>query len=185
MKKAGYFILHLITAGAGIGISCAPSAVRMSDRAEETGRLGRYTGPEAGPRGGSMGELYFGEWVDPNKETPAGTRYQTFFSPTIQAESSYLLYLPAAYEKTPDARFPVVYWLHGSGVSPQSGDAFVQNVDQAIQEGRSPPMIVALVNGLAHSFYIDAPDGARPVETVIIKGSDLPYRQDLPNDCKP
>jgi len=37
MKKSGYFILHLIMAGAGIGISCAPSAAQASNRAENTG----------------------------------------------------------------------------------------------------------------------------------------------------
>ncbi|MFN7629196.1 MAG: hypothetical protein ACK5PZ_20410, partial [Pirellula sp.] len=41
--------------------------------------------------------------------------YQTFDSALVKTKVSYHIYKPAAYESDPERRFPVVYWLHGSG----------------------------------------------------------------------
>ena len=108
-------------------------------------------------------------WVDPDKGEPAGTKYRTFFSKTLGADVSYLIYLPPEYEAAGQKRFPVVYWLHGLGGNQRGGAVFVSVLNEAIKAGRAPAMIAVLVNGMRDSRYVDSADGQRPVETVIVK----------------
>ena len=108
-------------------------------------------------------------WLDPDKTEPAGTEYQTFQSNTIKGEVSYLIYPPPDYQKSPGKRYPVVYWLHGLGGNQRGGAVFVAQLDTAIKAQKAPAMIAVLVNGLRDSRYCDSFDGARPVETVIVK----------------
>jgi len=109
-------------------------------------------------------------WVDPDTSAPPGTRYKTFHSPTINGDVSYLIYLPPDYETSTDKRYPVVYWLHGSGSNQRRGAEMVARLDPAIRGGRAQPMIVVLVNGLAaQTMYCNTPDGKWPLESVIIK----------------
>jgi endo-1,4-beta-xylanase len=109
------------------------------------------------------------EWVEPNRGEPNGTKYRTFSSNILQAEVSYLVYLPAEYEQQ-SKRYPVIYWLHGLGGNQRGGaTTFVPQVDRAIREGALPPAIVVLVNGMVNSFYCDWANGQRPIESVIIK----------------
>jgi endo-1,4-beta-xylanase len=109
-------------------------------------------------------------WVDPNRTEPEGTHYKTFRSRAINADVSYLIYLPPDYDSQPAKRYPVVYFLHGSGGTPRAGAALVGRLDKAIRTNRAAPMISVFVNGLAgDTMYCDTPDGKYPVETVIIK----------------
>jgi len=109
------------------------------------------------------------EWVDRNTQEPAGTKYKTFHSKTINDDVFYLVHLPASYETKPARRYPVVYWLHGRGRSPRVGFYFVERLMGAVADGTAPEMIVVLVNGRSNSMYCDSFDGKIPVETVIIK----------------
>jgi enterochelin esterase-like enzyme len=45
----------------------------------------------------------------------------------------------------------------------------VERIDRAIRDGKIPPFLVVLVQGLPHVRYINSKDGTRPVEDVIIK----------------
>ena len=45
-------------------------------------------------------------WVDPNRNVPAGTQYKTFHSVTINADVSYVIYLPPDYEGQKTTRYP-------------------------------------------------------------------------------
>ncbi len=108
-------------------------------------------------------------WVDPDRSAPAGTRYQTFHSAAIRGDASYLVYLPPDYDTAGGKRYPVVYWLHGLGGNQRAGATFVAQLDAAIRAGQAPPMIAVLVNGLRDSRYCDSFDGARPVETAILR----------------
>jgi len=110
-----------------------------------------------------------GHWLDPVKDEPMGTHYKTFFSPTIQGQVSYLIYLPPEYEKAVSRCYPVVYWLHGGGGNQRTGDNFVERLDEAIRSGAAPEMIAVLVNGVGGSLFCDSFDGKKPVETVIVK----------------
>src|SRR4051812_42504026 len=69
-------------------------------------------------------------WVDPNRAEPAGTHYKTFHSRTINADVSYLVYLPPDYDEQKSMRYPVVYFLHGSGGTPRAGAALVNRLDE-------------------------------------------------------
>jgi endo-1,4-beta-xylanase len=109
------------------------------------------------------------KWVDPVRDAPNGTTYQTFASNVLKADVSYLIYLPPGYEEG-TKRYPVIYWLHGLGNYQRAGaETFVPYVDSAIRSGAMPPVIVVLVNGLANSYYCDWANGERPMESVIIQ----------------
>jgi acetyl esterase/lipase len=110
-------------------------------------------------------------WVDPIIDEPAGTRYVTFAAPSLGPGrmASYLIYLPAGYDKTPAKRYPVLYYFHGGGGSARVGDIWVQKLDAAIKAGACPPMIAVLVEGLPGGGFLDSADGKSPIESVIIK----------------
>jgi len=110
-------------------------------------------------------------WVDPITDEPVGTRYVTFAAPSLGPGrmASYLIYLPAGYDKTPAKRYPVLYYFHGGGGSQRVGDIWVQKLDAAIKAGVCPPMIAVLVEGLPGGGFLDSPDGKTPIESVIIK----------------
>lgn len=108
-------------------------------------------------------------WVEPDKTEPPGTKYKTFTSKTIKGEVSYLIYLPPDYDKDQSKRYPVLYWLHGTGGRQSRGGELVKLLDQAIRTGKAPPMIVVLVNGLrGATLYCDSKDGKWPLESVIV-----------------
>ena len=110
------------------------------------------------------------EWVDPVKTEPAGTKYRTFHSKTINGDVSYLVYLPPDYDQHPETRYPVLYELHASGGTPGRAANVVPRFDKAIRSGKIPPMIIVLPNGLrGATMYSDTKDGLYPVESVIIK----------------
>lgn len=109
------------------------------------------------------------EWLDPIRQAPNGTKYQTFASKVLGQDVSYLVWLPPGYEQG-EKRFPVIYWLHGVGGNQRGGaQMFVPQVEAAIKQGTLPPCIVVLVNGMVQSFYCDSSDGKIPMESVIIK----------------
>ena len=108
------------------------------------------------------------KWLMPPVEAPY-LRYQTFDSKAAGEKVSYLVYLPPDYEKSSDARYPVTYWLQGIGGSQQGMPRFCDRLTKAIEEGKAPAMIVVFANGMIDSFYCDAINAKRPVETVIIK----------------
>jgi endo-1,4-beta-xylanase len=111
------------------------------------------------------------DWVDPDRTEPEGMKYRTFRSKTIQADVSYLIYLPPDYDKQPSTRYPVLYYLHASGGTPKrDGAEIVRRLDRAIRAGRVEPLIVVCPNGLrGATMYCDSRDGDFPVETVIVK----------------
>jgi dienelactone hydrolase len=107
-------------------------------------------------------------WVTRAVQAPR-LQFRTFESAAVRTKVSYHLFIPEAYDTEPERRFPVLYWLHGSGgglagIAPVS--AFF---DQAIRAGKIPPMLVVFPNGLASSMWCDSKDGAVPMETVVIK----------------
>ena len=72
-------------------------------------------------------------WVEPDRSEPTGTRYTTFHSKTINDEVSYLIYLPQGYEEDEQRRYPVLYWLHGSGGTQSRSAGAVMRLDRAIR----------------------------------------------------
>ncbi len=80
----------------------------------------------------------------------------------------YTLYLPPGYAEESDRRYPVIYFLHGSGGNENSdGPGFAGIVDRLIKAGTVPPVICVFPNG-GQSGYRDHPDTGINVRTMII-----------------
>jgi poly(3-hydroxybutyrate) depolymerase len=107
-------------------------------------------------------------WVTPEVKAP-GASFHTFESAAAQTTVSYHLFTPAAYDRELERRFPVVYWLHGSGGGLPGIPQVAARFARAIQDGKAPPCLVVFVNGMPDGMYVDWKDGSAPLETVIVK----------------
>ena len=107
-------------------------------------------------------------WVTPEVKAP-GVSFHTFDSAAARATVSYHLYVPKAYDREPKRRFPVVYWLHGSGGGLPGIPKVAAHFAAAIDAGKLAPCLVVFVNGLPNGMYVDSKDGSVPLETVIVK----------------
>jgi endo-1,4-beta-xylanase len=108
------------------------------------------------------------KWVMPPIEGP-NLHHQVFASRAAGEKVSYLVYLPPGYENSPGTRYPVVYWLHGIGGNQAGVPRLCERITQAIGAGKAPAMIFVFVNGMVDSFYCDALNAKRPVESVITR----------------
>ena len=134
-----------------------------------TAQSGAQGSPPNAPQQRGQRPMSKAEWLDADHAAVNGAQYQTFTSKVLGNDVSYLVWLPPGYEQE-SKRFPVIYWLHGMGANQRGGASmFVPQVEAAIKEGRLPPCIVVLVNGMVRSFYCDSSDGKVPMESVIIK----------------
>ena len=100
-----------------------------------------------------------------------GTVYESlsFFSPTLERDLKYSIYLPAKYEKD-SRRYSTIYLLHGhSGneVSWLRKGHVDQTLDIMINSGEIPPFVVVMPDA-KNSWYVDSPVGEK-YETAIIK----------------
>jgi enterochelin esterase-like enzyme len=95
--------------------------------------------------------------------------FETYDSEAAKTKVSYHLYRPAAYDREPTRRFPVVYWLHGSGGGIAGIAKVAAHFHAAIESEKTPPCLVVFVNGLVEGMYVDWKDGSAPLETMIIK----------------
>ena len=108
------------------------------------------------------------DWTLPPVTAPR-VRHHSFQSTTAKAAVSFHLYTPAVYDTETERRFPVLYWLHGTGGG-RGGIAPVSALfNQAMREGKIPPMLIVFPNGLATSMWCDSKDGKVPMETVVVK----------------
>ena len=107
-------------------------------------------------------------WVTPQVKSPR-VSYHTFDSAAAKSKVSYHIYTPAAYEQDTEKRFPVVYWLHGSGGGLAGIAKVAAHFDAAIETKKAPPCLIVFVNGLVEGMYVDWKDGSTPLETVIVK----------------
>lgn len=95
--------------------------------------------------------------------------FRTFESAAAKARVSFHLYTPEAYDTEKERRFPVLYWLHGTGGGLAGIAPLAEWFDAAIRDGKMPPMLVVFPNGLATSMWCDSKDGSVPMETVVVK----------------
>jgi len=108
------------------------------------------------------------EWTTPAVTAPR-VQYRTFNSAAARATVSYHVYVPAQYESDPTRRFPVLYWLHGSGGGAGGIAPLSAYFDAAIRAGRIPPMLIVFPNGMALSMWVDSRDGRVPMERMVIR----------------
>lgn len=113
------------------------------------------------------------EWVT----GPANTilaDYHIFYSDAVGGEVSFHVYLPPGYTEDPRERFPVLYWLHGSGPSIAGVPPLARYFDTMFASGDVHPFIVVFPNGLPTGMWCDAKDGSTPVESMLI-GDLIPH----------
>jgi hypothetical protein len=107
-------------------------------------------------------------WVTPAARGPR-LQQRIFDSAAAKSKVSFHVYVPEAHDAERDRRFPVLYWLHGSGGGLSGVPQLAERFDSAIRAGKVPPMLVVFPNGLADGMWCDSRDGKTPVETVILK----------------
>ncbi len=95
--------------------------------------------------------------------------YRTFASTAASATVSYHIWTPPVYDTDPTRRFPVLYWLHGSGSSTDGITPVSNWFSTAVAQGRIPPLLVVFPNGWPYGMWTDAKDGSRPIETVLMQ----------------
>lgn len=108
-------------------------------------------------------------WVTEQVRGP-GLVQHVYASAAAGADVSYHVWLPPGYvDAEPARRYPVLYWLHGSGGGVAGIAPVARWFDTAVREGRLPPLLVVFPNGLADGMWCDSRDGRTPVETVLVR----------------
>ncbi|MEZ6123872.1 MAG: alpha/beta hydrolase-fold protein [Planctomycetaceae bacterium] len=111
-------------------------------------------------------------WVNEPKSgqlpLPERTEHRTFHSDLVNQEIGYCIYLPPSYSGESGRRYPVIYNLHGNGGNEFTSLDSIQVLDEGIQAGRWPGMIMVFFNGGHSTFYKDSADGRFPIESILI-----------------
>ncbi len=107
-------------------------------------------------------------WVTPDVQAP-GVHQGTLQSEAAGAAVSYFVLTPPEYDTEPERRFPVIYWLHGSGGPMGCIRLMSEHFRAAMRDGKMPPAIVVFPNGLALGMWVDSKNGMVPMETIVIR----------------
>ncbi|MFM7603759.1 MAG: alpha/beta hydrolase [Prosthecobacter sp.] len=108
-------------------------------------------------------------WLLPEADVPSLQRV-IFDSKTAGEPVSCYVFKPESYDTAKEQRFPVLYWLHGSGGSSLGSAAQVaQRYGEAMRTGKIPPMILVFPNGLPMGMWCDWKDGSVKLETMFIQ----------------
>lgn len=108
------------------------------------------------------------QWVTPAVEAPR-VQQRTFASRAAGTNVSYHVWTPPQYDTDRTRRFPVLYWLHGTGGGLRGIGPISSAFAAALRRGAIPPLIVVFPNGLQASMWVDSKDGRTPVETVLVR----------------
>jgi enterochelin esterase-like enzyme len=105
----------------------------------------------------------------------------TFFSPALGQNASYLVVLPPGYDQEPGRFYPVLYMLHGIGGfrSEWLGYGFVEHARKLMAEGVIEPMIIVFPEGGPFFWVNKFPDGPRYGDFVavdVVNQIDSRYR---------
>jgi len=111
------------------------------------------------------------DWVDADHSDAGDLKFKTFHSATLNADVSYMIWLPPDYDASAATRYPVLYELPASGGTPRRDTPRIVNrVERAIREHRIEPMIIVGTPSLrGNTMYCDSRDGGYPLETVLVK----------------
>lgn len=107
-------------------------------------------------------------WNNPVAFTEPGLTHHSFRSSAMDTEVGFSVWLPPDYE-TSSGRYPVVYFLHGSGGT-ESADApaFSHMLAERLAAGKIAPVIAVFPNG-GLSGYRDHDDSKVKVESMIMR----------------
>lgn len=106
-------------------------------------------------------------WVTPAMAGPR-LEQRLLQSLLVGGPVSYHVWTPPQYEQEPARRFPVLYWLHGSGGGLDGLPQLARALDGAVRSGALPPLLVVFPNGLPHGMWCDAHDRQAPVESLVV-----------------
>ena len=152
---------------AAVMAACLPGLLPVLGQTAPAPTASRPAQSQAAPRPFSL------RWVNPADSLPAGARHETFHSPAMNCDVGYCIYLPPGYADG-NARYPVLYWLHGRGGNELTGLHYVPLLNQAIVSGRIPPMLMVIVNGGADTMYCDSVDRTIMADSAIAREL-IPY----------
>jgi len=96
--------------------------------------------------------------------------YKTFPSKLLGRELRYGVYLPPSYSKSPEKKYPVLYFLHGlfeDETRWSTRGETDQILDRMIGDGKIGEFIVAIPYG-GTSFYTNMRDGSEKWEDVMV-----------------
>ena len=68
--------------------------------------------------------------------------HKTFKSETLGEDYGYMILLPPGYEASPNQRYPIIYYLHGSGVNEWTGLEIGLPAEKHMWAGKMPPVIL-------------------------------------------
>src|SRR5579862_9606420 len=109
------------------------------------------------------------KWVNPPAGTlPRGVSHKTLMSKAMGVDVGFNIYLPASYASSSE-RFPVLYWLHGSGGDENAGLPIAEMFDKAIGAGQVRPAIMVFPNGGKKTEYRDWRAQNVLIETMIVR----------------
>jgi len=88
------------------------------------------------------------KWVNPVINEMSGLSHHILKSESLGHEVGYVVWTPPGYSEKTKKRYPVIYFLHGSG-GDESADSggFSEWVKKAIEDGALPPVICVFPNG--------------------------------------
>lgn len=118
--------------------------------------------------------LWAEAWDNPAGGLPNGVQHLTFTSASMKCPVGYTIYLPADYQQNREARYPVLYYLHGRGGTEDSEMGNFELFDAAIKDKKIPPFIYVHAMCGRHSGYVDSVDHRIMGETVFI-GELIPW----------
>ena len=88
------------------------------------------------------------KWVNADISQMQGLSHHVLNSKSMGHEVGFVVWTPPGYDANTEARYPVVYFLHGAGGSEKSDSAgFSARVSGAIRAGKFPEAICVFPNG--------------------------------------
>jgi S-formylglutathione hydrolase len=106
-------------------------------------------------------------------KTSSKTRIDKLRSAHVPGEVGVSIYTPPGYGEAPAQSYPLLLLLHGGNGSERDLLRFTSIIDDAVREGRVPPLVIAMP-GARRSLYMDYKDRSQLWETFILSEL-LPY----------
>jgi enterochelin esterase-like enzyme len=102
-------------------------------------------------------------------ETTGQLRDGNFKSDVIGRRQHYFIYLPPCYDVNSEARYPVVYLLHGIPMNERHwlDEGVVEAADKLLESGELPPFILVMPHG-DNGIYTDTSGGDKSFEGVLV-----------------
>jgi enterochelin esterase-like enzyme len=107
-------------------------------------------------------------WLNPPPSRPAGVQHRILHSKAMQRDVGYNIWLPPDYESS-GRRYPVIYWLHGSGGNESSSLWIAEEYQKATRADGVEPALIVFPNGGRKTEYRDWQSQNVMPETMIVR----------------